>query len=87
MNRKEILEEALKVVSNDRQTNYGTPEDNFKIIANLWSNYLGITVSSSDVAMLMILLKIARARHKPDYADNYVDIAGYAACAGEINNG
>ena len=36
-----------------------------------------------DAANMMILLKVARAagRYK---CDNYVDIAGYAACAAEI---
>ena len=32
----------------------------------------------------MELLKVARANENPSHADNYIDIAGYAACAGEI---
>ena len=32
---------------------------------------------------MMGLLKIARAT-KSDSADNFIDLAGYAACAGEI---
>lgn len=87
MNRKEMLEEALKIVTKDRQTNYGTPEDNFKIIAELWSAYAGITITTADVCSMMILLKLARSKHCPSYADNWVDIAGYSACASEISTG
>ncbi len=84
MNREQTLEEALKIVTKDRQNAYGTPEDNFSCIANLWSTYLGNPISAKQVAVLMILLKIARSKTSPDYSDNYVDIAGYAACANEI---
>lgn len=33
--------------------------------------------------MMMALLKVARIKYS-DKADNFVDLAGYAACAGEI---
>lgn len=39
-----------------------------------------------DVAMLMALLKVARIK-AGDKADSFVDLAGYAACAGEIATG
>lgn len=84
MNRQETLEEALKIVTKDRQNAYGTPEDNFTRIAGLWSAYLGHTITAQQVAVLMILLKVARSKTSPDYVDNYVDIAGYAACANEL---
>lgn len=87
MNREQTLQEALRIVTGDRQNAYGTPEDNFSCIAGLWSSYLGIPISSQQVAVLMILLKIARTRTSPDYADNYVDIAGYAACGAELVEG
>ena len=37
MNRKEILEAAAKCVCGDREQDYGSPENNFAIIARLWS--------------------------------------------------
>ena len=86
MIREAVLDKALKIVTGARQSTYGNPEDCFKVIADLWSAYLGHPVSSTDVAMLMILLKIARSKGKEAYADNYIDIAGYAACAGELSN-
>ena len=86
MNREETLEEALKIVTKDRQNAYGTPEDNFSCIAGLWSAYLGHPITSQQVAVLMILLKVARSKSSPAYSDNYVDICGYAACAAEVSS-
>lgn len=85
MNRKEILDTATKTVCEDRQDSYGKPEDNFAIIANLWSGYLGgVLLEAEDVAVMMILLKIARIRTGKYKPDNFIDIAGYAACAAEV---
>lgn len=86
MKREQVLLNANEVVNGARQETYGNPEDCFATIAGLWGSYLGKDISPSDVAMLMILLKVARSRGRKDYADNYVDIAGYAACAGELTN-
>lgn len=84
--RKTILEAAEKCVCNDRQDQYGKPEDSFSAIANLWTAYLDIgrDITPVDVAQMMILLKVGRAKGNPAHADNWIDMAGYAACAGEI---
>ena len=66
-----------------RSQDYGEPEDNFTEIAEYWSVYLGTHVSALDVAHMMLLLKIARSGAVGSI-DTYVDMAGYAACAGEI---
>ena len=85
MTRKDILLEASKCVCGDRQRDYGTPEDNFATIAKLWNAYLGDNVcDANDVAMMMALLKIARIRTGAKTPDSYIDLAGYAACGGEI---
>lgn len=84
MNRKETLEKAMECVLGQREQDYGTPENNFKMIAELWSTYLGIDISAVDVAMMMALLKIARVAGGSSKEDSFVDLAGYAACAAEI---
>ena len=90
MNREEILDGAKACVCVDRENTYGKPEDNFATIANFWSEYLfakGIleeVIDSDDVAMMMSLLKIARIATGKAKEDSYIDLAGYAACAGEI---
>lgn len=86
MKREEVLQKAGEIVNGARQEAYGNPEDCFTAIANLWGCYLDTHISPADVAILMVLLKIARSRGRRDYADNYVDIAGYAACAGELTH-
>lgn len=40
MKRKEILEAAMRCVCGDREQDYGTPERNFELIADLWTTYL-----------------------------------------------
>ena len=84
MTRKECLDKAAECVLKDRQNQYGGPENNFERIAEMWSAYLGnVRVHSWDVAAMMGMLKLARARFNPKYADNWIDLAGYAACGVE----
>lgn len=84
--RKTILDAAEKCVCRDRQDTHGKPEDSFGAIADLWTAYLDIgrEITPVDVAQMMILLKVGRAKENPKHQDNWVDMAGYAACAGEI---
>lgn len=93
MNRKGILEAASKAVhAEDMDHDYGSPEDNFGTIAKLWTAYLDashdahVLLDARDVAAMMVLLKIARVATS-EKADNWIDIAGYAACGGEIDDG
>ena len=82
--RADILREAEKMVCGHREQDYGAPEDSFKLIGDLWSAYLGTHITAKDVAMMMALLKIARIRGGRGTADSFIDLAGYAACGGEI---
>ena len=80
----DILSEALAIVRTSKKA-YGEASENLELIASLWSMYLGVGINlhNKDVALMMILLKIARAKHPLFHKDNYVDIAGYAAIAAE----
>lgn len=84
MNRLDTLKAAAECVCGSREEDYGSPEDNFAVIAALWTAYTGTDIKPKDVAMMMALLKIARAKagSKPD---TYIDLAGYAACGAEIS--
>ena len=85
MTRKEILETAAKCVVGDREEDYGSPESNFDRIAAFWNIYLGGgDINAKDVAAMLALLKIARIASGHAKSDNWVDLAGYAACGGEI---
>lgn len=84
--REKLLDETKMIVCGERDQQYGKPEDNFEKISKLWSYHLTYPISKGDVAMMMILLKIAREGEKHKH-DNLVDIAGYAACAAECEDG
>lgn len=85
MTRSEILKQADSIVNGERQKQYGRAENSFAMIAELWSGYLDVCLSARDVALMMILLKVAREKRGQGKADNWIDIAGYAACGGEIS--
>ena len=83
MNRGEILQEAARLTAKDRQKIYGDPRTNHCRIADLWTIYLGNEVTPQQVAICMALVKIARLM-ETETADSFVDLAAYAAIAGEI---
>lgn len=88
MKRADILATASEYVTIDRAATHGDAEDNFRRIAELWNAYLGVDdITTIDVAVMLALLKVARIRSNPTHADNWIDIAGYAACGGEIATG
>lgn len=84
MNRSELLDKAKEIVNGARQENYGKPEKNFANIATYWSVYLGRDIKATDVAAMMILMKLARLENNPKHEDSWIDIAGYAANGCEI---
>jgi len=84
MNRESVLDTAKEYVINDRAATHGNAEDNFAAIATLWGAYLGEDISPVDVAAMMILLKTARIKSNPQHDDNWIDIAGYAACGSDV---
>lgn len=96
MNREEILKCAKICVCGDREQDYGSPENNFELIGELWASYLrkkcitpdaDCCILPTDVAAMMGLFKIARIATGHGKADNWVDLAGYAACGGELEGG
>lgn len=83
--RVEALREAAKIISSDRNKQYGAPENNFERTAQIWSVILGVPISNEDVAMMMVGLKMARYASKSGYQpDTWIDIAGYAGCGYEV---
>ena len=93
LTRRDILDRAAACVCGEREEDYGSPEDSFGLIAELWTSYLkrkcvgggaDVCVDAADVAMLMALLKVARVAGGRGTADCFVDLAGYAACGGEV---
>jgi hypothetical protein len=87
---KEILETAIKAVL-VRGDQHGDTEASFTMISEFWATYTRhimvirghISIDASDVAQMMVLLKIARSAYGTG-EDNYVDAAGYTAIAAAV---
>lgn len=84
--RADVLDAARAAVTVDRAATHGKVEDTFGLIAALWSARLGVSISAAQVCILLIDLKTARAWGNPAHFDNWVDMAGYASCGGELSN-
>jgi Domain of unknown function (DUF6378) len=72
-----ILQEADRITSVDRNDDYGHPRTDFQRTAVFWSAIFGFPVTPEQVALCMIALKLSREVHKHK-RDSIVDIAGYA---------
>ena len=90
---KAILEKAMAAVTANSDR-HGETEASFSMIAELWTTYVGHVMAirgqhkltASDVAQMMVLLKITRSAYGHGI-DNYVDGAGYSALAGMVTPG
>lgn len=86
--RSKILGDAINIINGDRNNDYGDPLDDFSTTAELWQTYLdrtmkarkGLDLRAHDVAVMMMLLKIARISWTPSKEDHWMDIAGYDGC-------
>ncbi len=79
-----ILRKAASLVSGDRAKQHGGKLENHANIAALWGAYLGVRILPEQVALMMVLLKVARTKSGSKNLDDYVDMAGYSGIAGEL---
>lgn len=84
MDREQLLQEAIRTVTKDRNLRHGEPEQSFERIAAYWSIHLGVPVTGTDVTLMLALLKVARLGTNPQHQDSWIDGAGYFACGGEL---
>lgn len=80
MTAETICQEADRLVSTDRQEQYGHPGEDFSRTAAMWEPILGLlpgSISPEKVAMCMIAVKLSRLCNSIK-RDTIVDIAGYA---------
>lgn len=89
-----FLDKVRGIVTGPREKEYGDKTQNHQRIADLWNMWLNETKADSsdqitayDVAMMMILVKIARLMNTPGHQDSHIDLAGYASILEEIANG
>ena len=84
--KNDICEQASKIISGERQGQYGAPENSFAVIADLWNGYLRTDrLTPGDVANMMALMKLGRISNGVFKEDSYVDAIGYLAIGAELN--
>ena len=90
MKAADLCTKAGDLVGGDREDTHGSKERNHENIARLWQAYLEVRrdpmapLDSLDVLHMMVLLKMARTQLGSFNLDDYVDMTGYSACAGEV---
>lgn len=85
----DLLKEVAKLVGGDRNDQHGDKHDNFANIARLWTSFMraksvDVTISAEDVALMMVLLKVARTKTGCYNKDDYADMVGYGSIAYEL---
>jgi len=93
MTKGEILQKAKDLITGDRNETHGDAFQNHAEIAEFWNIFLDkklqpmASITAEDVALMMVLMKISRnTQGKKNNLDNFIDMCGYAAIAGEIND-
>ena len=84
MKRDELIDKAKELINGERKKDYGDARRCFALTASLWGIYLNREVYADDVAVMMMLLKIARMTTGKGTDDCWIDIIGYAALGGEL---
>ena len=90
MKASEVALAAAKLLDGDREKTHGNKRDCHQNIATLWSGYLSrafgvqIDLMPSQVAAMMVLLKVARTLAGVHNPDDAVDSVGYSAIMGEL---
>jgi hypothetical protein len=80
LDKEDVCDIAKRLTSYDRQTDYGSPIEDFTKQARMWGSILGVKVTPQQIAMCMIAVKLSRLTNSPRHRDSIADICGYARC-------
>lgn len=90
MNKQDALNNSIKLITQNREKDYGSTHSNFGRIARLWSVIFepilkpGAVVAPYQVALAMDGLKTARLIETPDHMDSWFDKGGYVGIGCEL---
>lgn len=82
---KTVLQKAHDTIYGERESTYGDPSKNLKVIAKYWSTHLSAVfgedfeLNINDVCSMMVLVKQARLINEPNHIDSEIDVCGYTA--------
>ena len=82
------LEEAAAIIyGRDKEVAYGPPKKHFTLVAEYWTSHLNarfgeeglpaVSLTPTDVCLMMALIKAARLAQTPTHRDSQVDGGGY----------
>ena len=81
--RQDMLRTVERLVSSNRNLDYGEPVENMARTAEMLAAYLGKRtgreLEATDVAAFGIILKLGRLAENPTHSDSWMDVAGYAS--------
>lgn len=87
MKALDVLERAISLIHGQRAKDYGDAQASFQRMADLVNPIIKKAdgkLTASDMALVMIQVKIARLQESPNHADSWTDIAGYAALGAQL---
>jgi len=80
----DVLTEALDLVTNDRQSTYGHPYDDYTKVVSIFGSLTGVQLDVMQAILFMVSVKLARLRTNLErdvlHRDTLVDTIGYLTC-------
>ena len=85
----EILQEAYKIVNQDRQNTYGHPKDDYTKVTNIFEALTGKQLTLTEALLFMVSVKLARLKTNLDqghlHYDTLLDTIGYLTCINMVH--
>ena len=85
----EILQEAYKIVNQDRQNTYGHPKDDYTKVTNIFETLTGKQLTLTEALLFMVSVKLARLKTNLDqghlHYDTHLDTIGDLTCINMIH--
>lgn len=85
MIKDNIAHEAVKILSGDRNVDYGSYIESFNKISTVASILTGKTITEEDCAKVLMAVKLVRESYKHK-RDNLVDLVAYSIILNDLEN-
>ena len=85
MIKDNIAHEAVKILSGDRNVDYGSYIESFNKISTVASILAGKTITEEDCAKVLMAVKLVRESYKHK-RDNLVDLVAYSVILNDLED-